>query len=171
MYKKLYIFIFLLLQVQILPAKEPSMAFLVSIKSNGIQIYRKENYTFECSAYGVLSIDELYNDSLLNDVCKKNILKFYKKRPDLKKYIYSKLNVMQMYNVQIKKDGCIVNISGGKSLSEFLLDEGLAVVKPFTKDEEYDYYFKQSQLEAKIQKKGIWKENITKECVANIYKR
>ncbi len=169
--KKFAIIFFVLLLNQFLYSKEPTMAFLVEIESNDVQKFKIGNSQFQCLPYGVLGIDELYRESTFNSICRKSIKNFYKKRLDLKYYIHSKIKVMQLYSVEMRKNRCIVNISGGKSLAEFLLEEGLAVVKPFAKDEEYDYYFNKSQLQAKILRKGIWKENITRECVANIYKK
>ena len=65
---------------------------------------------------------------------------------------------------------CIISTAGEKSLSEFLLDEGLAVKVPDLLDKEYESYFKKSQQEAKVTKKGIWKGNIPKECISDIQK-
>ena len=90
---------------------------------------------------------------------------------DLKYYTRSKLNLMQLYRIKFKDDRCLISVSGEKSLSEFLLEEGLAVRKPLLKDDEYEYYFFKSQLNAKMLRKGIWKENITRECISNIYKK
>ncbi len=171
MYKKIIFFLGLFLLTEILYAKEPTMAILVDVKSNDIQHFKIGNNKFKCSPYGVLSVDELKRESTFNSTCRDSIKRFYKKRPDLKYYTNSKLNIMQMYSIEIKKNRCIINISGGKSLSEYLLEEGIAVRKPFLKDKEFEYYLYKSQLKAKLLKKGIWKENITRECIANIYKK
>lgn len=166
-----YIFILPLFLTQSLISKEPIMALLTDIQSNDLQHFKIGNYKFECKPYGVIGIDELYNDKLFNSECKKNILKFYKKRADLKYYTRSKLHIMQLYRIKFKDDRCLISVAGEKSLSEFLLEEGLAVRKPLLKDDEYEYYFFKSQLNAKMLRKGIWKENITRECISNIYKK
>ncbi len=171
MHKKINIFISVLLLTQLLVAKEPTMALLINIESNDLQEFKVGNYSFQCKPYGVLGLDELYKESSFNSICKESIKKFYKKRKDLQYYTMSKLHVMQMYSIEFRGDRCIINAVGGKSLSELLLQEGLAVRQPFVKDEEYEYYFDKYQNEAKLAKKGVWKENITRECVANIYKR
>lgn len=171
MNKKLKIFILLLFLFQIATAKEPTMAILVNIKSNDIQDFKIGNYQFQCLPYGISGIDELYRESTFNSACKNSIKDFYKRRTELKFFTTSKMTVMQSYVIEIKNNRCIINISGEKSLSEFLLEEGLAVVKPFIKDKEYKYYFEKSQQSAKYLRKGIWRENITRECVANIYKK
>ncbi len=169
--KILKFFIFVVLLTQTLISQEPMMATLVSIESNDVQHFKIANNKFECKPYGVLSIDELYNNAFFNSACKKSILKFYKQRADLKYYTYMKLYVMQLYRIKFKDDRCLISVSGEKSLSEFLLEEGLAVRKPLLKDKENEYFFYRSQLNAKMLQKGVWKENITRECIANIYKK
>ena len=169
--KKINIFLLVLLFSQFLMAKEPTMALLIDIESNDVQHFKIGNYPFTCKPYGVLGIDELHKQSSINSTCKNAIKKFYSKRKDLMYYTMRKLHVMQMYSVKFKNNRCIVNVSGEKSLAEYLLQEGLALRKPFARDEEYDYYFEKYQTEARVAKKGIWKENIIRECVANIYKK
>ena len=76
----------------------------------------------------------------------------------------------QRYSLVIKDNNrCIINVSGEKTLSEFLLEEGLAVKKPLFKDKEYSYYFYRSEQKAKENLKGVWKEKIIKDCVSYIY--
>lgn len=152
-------------------SKEPTLAILTDIKSNDSQQFKIGNYKFDCMPYGVLGIDELYNESSFNSECKKSINRFYEKRADLKYYTNSKLKVMQFYNIEFKNARCIIYVSGEKSLSESLLEEGLAILKPSFKDEEFGYYFNKSQKKAKAQKKGVWAENIMRECVSNIYNK
>ena len=167
--KILIFFVLMLYLTQTLFSKEPVMATLINIESNSVQQFEIGNYKFNCKAYGVIGIEELYDNKMLNTTCKASILKFYKKRADLKYYVESKLNIEQLYRIKFRDDRCLISTSGEKSLSEFLLEEGLAVRKPLLKDKEYEYYFYKSELNAKMLKKGIWKENITRECVASIY--
>jgi len=171
MHKKINIFILMVFLAQSLLSKEPTMAILQDIESNDIQHFKFGNYQFTCLAYGVLSIDELYRESALDSKCQESINGFYNKRADLKYYTNSKLKVMQLYNVEFKDSRCIIYTSGGKSLSEFLLEEGLAVIKPLFKDEEFQYYFLKAQKKAKMSRNGIWAKNITRECISNIYNK
>jgi endonuclease YncB( thermonuclease family) len=161
----------LLLLSATLMAKEPTIAILTTIISNDTQKYKIANNQFVCKQYAVIGIDELYNLSSFNTKCKSSIKKFYEKRADLKYYSYKKLHVGQSYVLKFKNNRCIVSVQGEKSLSEFLLEEGLAVRKPFIKDKEYESYLFAAQLRAKLSKKGIWKDSITRECIANIYKK
>ncbi|WP_455756406.1 thermonuclease family protein [Sulfurimonas sp.] len=151
-------------------AKEPTIAILTNIISNDIQQFKIGDYQFYCKPYGVFTIDELYKEAKLDSTCKKTISSFYAKRKDLLHYAESKMKIMQSYPLKYKNNRCIINVEGEKSLSEFLLQEGLALKKPKLEDKEYEYYLFKAQYEAKITKKGIWKKNIIRECVSNIYK-
>lgn len=167
--KIVHIFLLVFFITQNLYSKEPTLAVLTGIESNGLQKFKIKSYSFNCQAYGVLGIDELYKSENLNTECKKSIERFYLKRPDLKYYTHSKLNVRQFYSIEFKNEKCIVYASGGKSLSEFLLQEGLAVLRPFFKDDEFKHYFYKSQQSAKILKKG-YGEKILSTSVKVIYK-
>jgi len=169
--KILKFFIFVLLLTQTLISKEPTIAVLVDIESNYVQHFKIGNKKLECKPYGIIGLDELYGSNFFNSTCKTSILKFYKQRADLKYYVYTKLDVQQFYRLKIKDERCLISVSGEKSLSEFLLEEGLAVRKPLLRDKENEYFFYKSQLNAKMLQKGIWKENIIRECIANIYKK
>ena len=163
------IFISLIFFSQLLSAKEPFLARLVNIPTNDIQEFEYGNIGFTCLPYGVISVDELYRRADQDSMCKKSIALFYRKRVDLKYFTDSKMNVYQSYSLLRKENNrCIINISGEKSLSEFLLEEGLAVKQPLFKDKEYIYYFFQTQEKAKEEKKGMWKGRITKDCAAYI---
>jgi len=75
-----------------------------------------------------------------------------------------------MYHVEFKEKGCVIYVQGKKTLSEVLLEEGLAVSQPSFQDEEYNYSFLKLQQRAKSNKKGLWGEDILKSCVDSLYK-
>ena len=165
MYKLFNIFIFLFIFTQTLIAKEPTLATLVNVVSNDVIEFVYENNKFSCLAYGVITIDEIYRKTDKDSNCKKSIEKFYNKRKDLIYYTNSKMKVYQFYPIIFKKDNrCIINIAGEKTLSEFLIEKGLAVKKLLLKDKEYAYYFEQAEKKSKLNQEGIWKENIIKDC-------
>jgi endonuclease YncB( thermonuclease family) len=169
MYKLFNIFIFLFIFTQTLIAKEPTLATLVNVVSNDVIEFVYENNKFSCLAYGVITIDEIYRKTDKDSNCKKSIEKFYNKNKYLIYYTNSKMKVYQLYPVIFKKDNrCIVNIAGEKTLSEFLLEKGLAVKKLLFEDKEYAYYFYQAEQKAKTNEEGIWKENIARECASYI---
>jgi len=152
-------------------ASEPTLASLVNVISNDIQRFKINNYQFNCEPYGIITLEELYKESSFDTVCKKSIYEYFTKRPDLTYFVAKKMHTFQLYNIKVMGEKCIVNIDGEKSLSEVLLEEGLAVRKPLLRNEEYHYYFYKSELKAKISRKGIWESNIMKECIADIYKK
>ncbi|MDF1874546.1 thermonuclease family protein [Sulfurimonas sp. SAG-AH-194-I05] len=161
----------LLLSLNTAHTVEPQMAILYNIITNDMQEYKIGNTKFVCSPYGVMSIDEMYRISKPDSTCAKSIIKFYEKRRDLQYYIYSKIRVQQQYPIVYKNGRCIVNIEGERSLSEILLAEGLALRQPLFKDKEYFSYFYNAQNKARTEKKGLWGENINRDCVASIYRK
>jgi len=163
------IFILTVLFSHTLFAKEPFLARLVNVVTNDIQEFEVANTRFTCAAYGIIAIDEIYRRAEEGSTCKKSIAKFYKKRADLRHFISRKLHIYQYYSLLRKENNrCAINIAGEKTLSEFLIEEGLAVKKPLFKDREYSYYFYRSEQNAKDKSKGIWKENIVKNCMEYI---
>ena len=163
--KLLNIFIFLFIFTQTLIAKEPVLATLVTIVSNDVLEFVYENKKFSCLAYGVITVDDIYAKADKDSQCKKSIEKFYNKRKDLIYYTNSKMKVYQSYPIIFKKDKrCIINIAGEKTLSEFLIEKGLAVKKLLFKDREYNYYFEHAEKKSKLNQEGIWKENSLEDC-------
>lgn len=164
-----YFFLLLVFFLNPLIAKEPFIATLINIPTNDIQVYKHGNTKFSCLPYGVISIDEIYRKAKEDSICKLSIEKFYRKRKDLKHFTSSTLHIYQSYSLKIKKENrCAVNIAGEKTLSEFLIDEGLAIRKPSFEDKEYSYYFYRSEQNAKDKSKGMWKEKIVKNCMEYI---
>jgi len=170
MRKKITFTIFCIYITSCLGAKEPLIAMLDNIVSNEIQKFGIGNYTFECKTYGVLTLETLYNSSTAGSICQKSIDKFYEKNPKLKYYADGILEYKQQYHIEIKNRECIVYAKGQVTLSELLLKEGLALKKPMFRDEEFDNYFTLAQRKAKIEKKGLWSENISTSCVEELYK-
>jgi len=151
-------------------AKEPTLGILKKVNSNTKQLFTISNSTFVCESYAVIGIEKLANSKNLETPCRDNINKFYKKNPTAKYYSQSLLYVMQRYHIEFKRDECLLFASGEIVLSEILLREGLAVLKPGFKDEEYKGVFKIAQKNAKIEEKGVWKDSIVRDCIAEIYK-
>jgi len=164
------IFIFPVLLLLSLHAKEPMMAILQNVISNEMQKFTFGNYSFVCEAYGVVSLEKLYENSQNNSTCQESIKSFYKKNPYLQYYIESILKSQAMYHVELKEKGCVIYVQGKKTLSEVLLEEGLAVNQPSFEDEEYNYSFLKLQQRAKNNKKGVWSEDILRSCVDSLYK-
>lgn len=168
MCKLLNIFILSFLLNSLLHAKEPQLVTLAKIISNEKQEFKMGNNNFTCTPYGITTIEELSRNSKSDSMCRKSISKFYKKHPNLECFAIKKLKVLQSYSLIFIDGKCVINTAGEKSLSEFLLEEGLAIKIPTSLEREYDSYFHKSQLEAKVMKKGIWSGNIPKECISSM---
>jgi hypothetical protein len=153
-----------------LMAKEPTLATLKNIDSNSKQTFMLSNVNFTCRAYGVLGLEELLQNSKLESSCKKSIEEFYKKDPKIKYYTQKQLHPMQMYHIELREKECILFAHGEVTLSELLLHQGAALLRPAFKDKEYSGYYKTAQRDAKMQKKGVWSSEVIRNCVAELYK-
>jgi hypothetical protein len=170
MLRKINIFVFCIFLNASLSAKEPMLARFEYLVSNNIQVFAIKNYMFECKAYGILSLEDLYRKSKQNSLCKKSIENFYIDNPISKEYIQRVLKYKQLYHFETKNNQCIVYAKGEVSISEKLLRNGVAVLKPSCKAEEFEWSFISAQRKAKMQKKGLWGENIFNDCIDVLYK-
>jgi len=151
-------------------AQEPTLAILKSVSSNTKQLFTMSNANFVCEAYGVIGIEKLAKNSKLNSSCKEKIENYYKKNPQEKYFSELRLHRMQRYHLNFKKKECVLFASGERTLGELLLRHGLAVLQANFKDEEYYGSYSLAQANAKIEKVGIYKSEIIRDCVAEIYK-
>ncbi|MFA6195065.1 MAG: thermonuclease family protein [Sulfurimonas sp.] len=170
MNKIIYFFLLYSLLLNSLNAKEPTLAILLSIDSNSFQRFNIEKNNFICRPYGILTLEELLEKSENGSKCKETIENFYKKHPDLKYFTYGILKRQQMYHVEFRENKCLLYAQGQKTLSELLLEKGLAMSKPTFKDEEFKYSFEKAQANAKFLKLGMWNEPIEKECAKELTK-
>jgi len=153
-----------------LVAKEPLLAILDTIVSNETQIFSIKNFTLECKPYGVITLEKLYTSSQKNSICQKSIEKFYIKNPILQEFANRLLKSKQKYRIEVKNSTCIIYAKGEITFSELLLSAGLAIKQPIFKDEEFKSYYISAQRKAKIDKKGLWNENIFNDCIKEFYK-
>jgi len=164
-------FLSLLLFLLQLNAKEPTLAILKSVKSNTQQLFSISNSTYLCKAYGVIGMEELLQDAQLNQTCREAIKKFYKKNPKAKYFSEFKLKTMQTYHLEFKQNECVLFVNGEVTLSELLLNEGAVVLQRGFKGKEYTYHYTLAQENARMQRKGVFKESIIRDCIAEIYKK
>ncbi len=146
------------------------MVILKDIISNNVQQFNFRNYTFYCTPYGILTLDDLYTSNSVSKGCKKKIDELFIKRPDLKYFTNSKMHIEQMYSIELKEKKCVIYASGQKTLAELLLENGLAVVKPGFSDEEFHNYFKKAQRRGEHSNEGIYRDNTLRACIVEIYK-
>ena len=160
-----YPFILIPLLITSLNAKEPIMAILKNINSNDIQHFTLQNYSFYCQPYGVVTLEDIYRSSKASDICKQKVIKFYIKNPKSKYFSQTLLKLFQMYHVEFKDEKCILYANGRKTLSEALIENGLAVKKPYLKDEIFKYIFDEAQRRASYHKRGLFKDEVLKNCM------
>ena len=149
--------------------KESTLAVLREVYSNGMQKFSVGSYDFLCRTYGVLTLDELYEKSVVGSVCQKSIREFYAKNPTTLSFTDSLLKQRQLYNIEFKDNRCILYANGQVVLSEILLRNGLAVLKPRFKDKEYRYLLNAAQNYAKKSEIGLFKNKITNKCISELY--
>jgi len=161
-----YNLIFIFLITVSLDAKEPTLAILKNVYSNDNQQFTYQNYSFTCRPYGIVSIEDVYKAKDVSTICKKRIVKFYIQNPKLKHFSARLLKLFQMYHIDVQKDlRCLIYAKGMKTLSELLIEKGLAVKKPYLKDEIFKYKFDTAQKSALYYKRGLYKDKILKNCM------
>jgi len=154
-----------LLSWSVLLAKEPNLAILQSVVSNDTQKFSQGKSHFVCKPYGVVTLEQLYNASTIDSLCRKSVDGFYAQDPNMRYFSLRLLKPMQTYHVEFQNKSCVLYAKGEKTLSELLLAEGLAFIKPAFDDEVFNAVFFKAQMTAKLSKKGLWRENILKECM------
>lgn len=157
--------VFILLDLH---AKEPTLGILQNVYTNSIQQFSLENTNFYCQAYGVVSLEEIFNSKERSDECKEAIQKIYIQDPSLKYFSARLLKKKQRYHVEFREQRCILYAKGQYTLSELLLKNGLALMKENFADKEFLYSFHKAQRTAQRQKKGIWSNSIVVECISSL---
>ena len=168
MNKIVYFLIILTLFSSFVYSSEPTIATLRSVYSNSSQKFNIKQYEFLCKAYGVISIEDLYVESKIDSECKKSINKFYRQNPNKKYFSANILKLRNSYHIEFKNNRCILYAKGLNTLSEMLLVNGLAIKRSMFKDKEFDYSFTQAQISAKVNKVGIYKNEIESKCVTEL---
>lgn len=156
-----------LLTIDIL-AKEPTLAILKVVNSNSQQVFSIGQSTFICKAYGVVSVEELYQKAKDGSECKKSIEKFYRQNPKDIYFSESLLHLRQTYHVEFKNKECILYAKGLNSLCELLLSNGLAIMKTTFNDEEFSSSFTDAQVDAKENNMGMHKNKIKFKCIEEL---
>jgi len=157
----LHVCIFLDLQ-----ALEPTLAELRSVLSNGMQQLSIHNVKFYCQPYGVVTLEELYNNANTPQECKDFVQKIYREDPTLQYYSERTLKKRQLYHLRFAKSRCILYAQGKYTLSELLLKNGLAFIEDGFNDKEFRYAYQKAQKAARFSKRGIWNYEEASSCIA-----
>ena len=169
MLKNLVIFMVLSL-VSSLYAKEPFLAILKTVVSNDTQTFTLQKATFTCRPYGVVTLEELFERAKSDSECHDAIAKYYKKNVEQNYFSQMLLHPMQRYHIEMRESRCILYASGQMTLAELLLKNGLAILKPFFKDDAFRFIYRRAQQIAKEEKRGMYKDAIVSKCITELYK-
>jgi hypothetical protein len=154
----------------LLNATEPTIAKMDGVVSNGVVKFKIANYAFYCKPYGVVTLEELYKNSVAKSACRRDIQTFYLRDPEAKYYAEILFKQNQNYHIEFKDDRCVVYAQGETSYSELLLAHGLGLMKPNFRDKEFRAVFNQAQKKAQYLKKGLFGSTILKSCESALYK-
>jgi hypothetical protein len=147
-------------------AKEPFLAMLKEVYTNDLQTFGYKESSFVCKPYGVLTLEELYEQSGSTPACKRAIDEFYIQHPSLKYLAEIKLHKGQLYHILFRKEECIIYLKGQMSYSELLLQKGVAMKNRDFNDKEFRSVFYDAQESARIEKKGLWGSDIFGKCAS-----
>ncbi|MDD2789516.1 MAG: hypothetical protein PHU40_02500 [Sulfurimonas sp.] len=125
---------------------------------------------FICKPYGLVTLEKLYTTGPIDSLCRKNLEALDREDPNVRYFTLRLLKPMQRYHVEFQDKRCIIYARGEITLSELLLAEGLAFIKPAFDDDVFNAVFLKAQNSAKLAKKGLWQENIVKDCMIESYK-
>lgn len=151
-------------------SKEPTLAILRYVYTNEFQRFSIGMYEFTCRPYGVITLEELYAQKELSPKCKKSVVDYYIENPMDKYFSENLLKHRQTYHIEPIERRCVLFANGKSTLSELLVKEGLAIVKPKLNDEDLFNRLEKTQKYAENKKTGLFKYKDLLECIKDIYK-
>jgi len=140
-------------------------ARLESVSDNRYMTLRYHDADLRCEPYGVRTLEEIAADTATSESCRRLIDRYSRQEPLAALFARRELKRGMMYRFETKEQGCVVFARGRVSYGEWLLSEGLAVIRPGFRDRLYEFRYKQAQTGARRLKKGIWKEPVWSDCV------
>ncbi len=141
---------------------EPILGILKTVHNNNMFEFSINSNRFRCKNYGIIMIDEVNN---LENTCKKRLIDFKIEHPQYSYFSQMHLKRYQQYHLNIIDGKCILYSQGRKSLSELLLENGLAIRDSKEKNSLLEYKFKRAQFRAKKEKKGIYSDSVLRSCI------
>lgn len=160
----------LLFLLSVLQAAGPTLGMVQNIHSNRYIEFSLGKLSYTTQPYGVLTLEELAFHSVMPSECREHIADYYRRYPLKRHFAQKYLKIGQLYHIQPRHKSAIIYASGMSSYGELLLAEGLAMREPLLMDKEWAYRFRKIQKVARLEKRGLWAENIWIDCVASLYK-
>jgi hypothetical protein len=146
------------------------IAKLNAVPSNSLQIFTLHAQEISCVPYGVLTLGMIRKYRKINSVCREKIDRYISQHPNRSFFASMHLYLKAYYTLKLHPKGCLLYARGQKSLSEMLLEEGLAVIAPGFSDEEFLALFQRAQNRAKYAKRGVWSTDTLEICALGLYK-
>ncbi len=144
---------------------EMSVGILTSIDMNSKQTLLNRNTTIVCEAFGVIPLEKMVENGASPEECRKHIGEFYRTHPHKKVFAKEHLYIQQTYHYEKIGQGCILYANGAETLSEMLLENGLALIDPAFNNSEWNGRLKKAQTGAQSSKTGLHDTLIQKFCM------
>lgn len=144
---------------------EMSGGILTSIDMNSKQTLLNRNTTIVCEAFGVIPLEKMVENGASPEECRKHIGEFYQSHPHAKHFAKEHLYIQQTYHFEKIEQGCILYANGAESLSEMLLENGLALIDPAFNNSEWNGRLKKAESGAQRSKIGLHDTLIQKFCM------
>ena len=167
---KSYVFSFLFFLTLPLQSQEPNIMILDAIYANDSYLFHHGHDQTVCKPYGVWTIERALRRSDIGSVCKKTLDDFLLHNPKLRYFSSYKMHVEQGYRIAFRNSECIIYLGSKQTLSEALLQAGVAIEQPGFSDEEFRYRFYQALRAAKVNKRGIWSDAKLQSCMSEFFK-
>jgi len=156
--------------LMLLPLSAQFTALLKRIEHNDRFHFSYKDTAFSCEPAAVISLTRLYNNKSIDKVCKRHIDDFVKEHPFVPYQAKLLMHEEQKYLIRPLKERCFIMLNAGTSLSEYLIEEGFALLpkKPepdFIGTPLYDQLVL-AQKRAKYHKRGIWQKPGLLNCFA-----
>ena len=133
-------------------------------------MFRYKQARYHCTPYGVWTLDRVMRNSDITPTCKKALENFIVHNPKLHHFTKYIMHLEQGYRVEFRNKECIIYLGSKQTLSEALLQVGVAIEQPRFSDEEFRYRFYQALRAAKVNKRGIWSDAKLQSCMSEFFK-
>ncbi|MEA3522954.1 MAG: thermonuclease family protein [Campylobacterota bacterium] len=148
--------------------KASEIGLLLEVKNNSLFYFSIKNTEHLCVPYAIVTFEMLLHKSQKNTICHQSLLKYYENFPQDKFFAQGHFHRQQQYILEKKKGYCIIHAQGKKSYAALLLKKGLAIVPIHFKDKHIEFKYRRIENQAKIEKKGLWKDPILRNCIRQI---
>jgi len=142
---------------------EPTLGILKAVLSNNVMRFSIDAQPFTCKNYGIVTLDEIQG---LQNTCNKLWVDFQHKQPYSRYATQQFLKRYQQYHLEILPNNrCLVYAKGKKTLSELLLEQGVAIREHTARNRFVDFKLKRAVRRARNRKRGIYAMPLLRSCI------